>query len=117
MASTAYYMSVRFVDGTYEERETLFNSMKDIVLGVGSSFDVTNSCDFHEINVYGVPDYEVVNDCQKRLLESMTAYRTRFSPNTAHRTLFSPNTASVSISAYPEKSDEATTADARSVMV
>lgn len=106
MASTAYYMSVRFVDGTYEERETLFNSMKDIVLGVGSSFDVTNSCDFHEINVYGVPDVEVVNDCQKRLLESMTAYRT----------LFSPNTASVSISAYPEKSDEATTADARSVM-
>lgn len=105
MTSTAYSMSVRFVDGTYEERETLFNSMKDIVLGVGSAFDVTNSCDFHEINVYGVPDYEVVLDCQNRCLESMTVYRT----------LFSPDPASMTISAYPDQSDEATTADARSV--
>ena len=45
MASTKYFMTVRLEGGSYSEQELLFDHMKDLILGFGSSFDLTDTCD------------------------------------------------------------------------
>lgn len=96
MASTKYVMTIRLEGGTYSEQELLFDHMKDLILGFGYSFDLTDTCDFHELAVYGISDHDVACDLLISIRSAMATYRA----------LYPSSSLTMPVGAYPDRSDE-----------
>ena len=101
MASTKYVMTVRLEGGSYSEQELLFDHMKDLILGFGSSFDLTDTCDFHELTVYGISDHDVACDRLISLHSAMATYRA----------LYPLSSVTMTVGSYSDQSDETTASD------
>lgn len=75
MTDTPYVMSVRIENGRYNERAVLFSMAKDILLIPGSAFEITDSLDMHEIEVYSIPNHDTVLDILRKLVAAQEKYR------------------------------------------
>lgn len=96
MTDTTYVMTVRIEQGRYSERETLFNVARYILITPGSMFEILDTEDVHELDVYGIPNHDAVLTLLTRLIAAVSSYRTRY-PN-------SP--AQMVIGTYAERPDE-----------
>lgn len=96
MTDTTYVMTVRIEQGRYSEREVLFNVARYILITPGAMFEILDTEDEHELDVYGVPNHDALLVLLSRLIAAVSSYRKRYPESPAQ----------MIIGAYAERPEE-----------